>query len=83
MNDAEYTAAMNTLAAAGRIVLAVDVDELRNIVARSEALGPVLEATAYHRGGGRRLAEQREFLDAAATFRAACERLRPAEPGGG
>lgn len=80
MTDLEYKAAMDTLTAAARLMLTVDVDALRNVVAQSEALGPILEPTAYVRGGGRRLVEQREFLDAVARLRDVCERFRPAGP---
>lgn len=78
MTDLEYKAAMDTLAAAARLMLTVNVDALRNVVAQSEALGPILEPTEYARGGGRRLVEQREFLDAVARLRDVCERFRPA-----
>jgi hypothetical protein len=80
MTDLEYQAAMDTLAAAVRLMLTVDVDELRAVVAQSETLGPILEPTAYAHGGGRRLAEQRAFLDAVARLRDVCERFRPAVP---
>lgn len=80
MTDEEYEHGMDVLTAAARLMLMVDVDALRTVVAQSEALGPIVEPTAYMRGGGRRLAEQRQFLDAVARLQSVCEQWRPAEP---
>lgn len=79
MTDEEYKHGMDVLMAAGRMILLVDVGALRDVVAKSETVAPILEPTAYMRGGGQRLAQQREFLDAMAQVRKVCEQWRPAE----
>lgn len=77
INDVTYISGMHTLTVAARLILLVDVDALRKVIAHAQTLAPVIEPTAYARGGGRRLAEQREFLDAVANLREVCERFRP------
>lgn len=63
-----YAEQLDLLAALVRPLLVVDVEPLREQVGKFEALGPVLEPTAYQRGGGERLVQQRRFLDAVAQF---------------
>lgn len=77
ITDVAFITGMDTLTTAARLILLVDVDALRKVIAHAETLAPVVEPTVYARGGGRRLAEQRDFLDAVANLRAVCERFRP------
>jgi hypothetical protein len=65
MSDAEYRAHMNALAALVRVMRTLPVDALLDIVQRCETVAPLLEPTAYMRGGSRRLDEQRRLLTAA------------------
>lgn len=79
VTDAEYRMHMDLLAATGRLLLMVPVDELLQVVNLSETLGPILEPTAFLRGGAERLVEQRQVLEAAATLRNTIIRLWPAQ----
>jgi len=68
-----YPAYLATLTGATRGLLAivgqVDLAELRSLCERMQALAPVLESSAYHRGGGQNLADQAAFLDALQRFK--------------
>jgi hypothetical protein len=77
MTSDEYRMHMDLLAACGRMLLLVPVDQLLNIVSRSETLGPILEPTAMQQGGFRNLQEQRQMLEAAQTLRNTIVRLWP------
>lgn len=77
MSDNDYRGHMDVLASAGRSLLlvaeTVDVPELLRIVNEAETLGPILEPTAYQRGGGTNLTDQRRFLEAIQAFQRACQ----------
>lgn len=75
MNEHAYKLQLGLLTEAGKLVQMVDVDALLDVVGKSEALGPILEPTAYQRGGGANLVDQRRFLQAAQQFRAVCAEL--------
>lgn len=61
MTDLEYHAALNTITAAARLILTTDIDTCRDVISKSEAIAPILEPTAYMRGGAERLQEQRQL----------------------
>lgn len=81
MTDYEYHAAMDLVVAAGRLLISCPLDRLRDNLSQIEALAPILEPTAYQRGGGRNLDNQRRILDAAAKFSEAINAL-PEDSGG-
>jgi len=68
MHDSEYVDQMNTIMVAVQLLSTSPVEELREIVSKVETLGPILEPTAYQRGGHKRLYEQRRVLDAVANL---------------
>lgn len=65
MTDDEYKLHMGMLKDAIRLLSMVPVRELRDMVSKADVLGPILEPTAYVRGGADNLRDQREILDAA------------------
>lgn len=69
LSDAEYRMYMDQIGELAAILTRIPVDELLHIVDQSDALGPILEPTAYRDGGARRLEEQRRVLNAAKTLR--------------
>lgn len=75
---------MNVAVAAGRMLLVMggDLDLALENVERAVTLGPILEPTAYNRGGYQRLQQQREFLHAAVALRDVCRKYSPIEVGG-
>ena len=75
MNDAEYRMNMDLVASAARLLLLVPVAELLDIVNHSETVGPILEPTAYQRGGADRLHEQRQVLEAALVLQGVARRF--------
>lgn len=79
MSDAEYRAGIDLVAAAVRILLLTPVDQMRVALGYAETLAPVLEPTAYQRGGADNLYDQREILEAAAGLVKAARRI-PAGP---
>jgi hypothetical protein len=76
MTGEEYRAAMDQLAFAVRCVQLLPLDEMREHLGKAETLGPILDPTAYQRGGADNLDDQRDILDAAYAVRRATERIR-------
>jgi hypothetical protein len=74
MTDAEYRTGMDLVSAACRMLLMVPIDDLLATVQHAETVGPILEPTAFLRGGGDNLAAQREILQAALRLRQVAER---------
>lgn len=71
----EYRSHMDLLAAASNILLMLPLVELRDTVEAAETLGPLLEPTAYQRGGSENLRDQRDLLDAAVRLKLVAERI--------
>lgn len=67
----EYVAALGILTNWAKTVQLFDLARLRDFVSKAETLAPLLEPTAYQRGGADNLRDQRKFLNACATFQAA------------
>jgi hypothetical protein len=68
----------------GKVMIAVQIldimcriDELLDIVVKSETLAPILEPTAYIRGGRERLEEQRRVLSACAEVVRLVRQIQP------
>jgi hypothetical protein len=74
LTDAEYRTYMDLVTAACRMLLMVPIDDLLATVQHAETLGPILEPTAFLRGGADNLAAQREVLQAAQRLREVAER---------
>lgn len=68
MTNDEYAAHMDALVIATHLIAYLPLGELRRCVEVTETLGPILEPTAYQRGGHKHLYEQRRLLDAAITL---------------
>lgn len=83
MTGDEYRTHMDLLAAACRTLLLLPVDELLATVQHAETVGPILEPTAFLRGGGDNLAAQREVLEAAQALCRVAERYQAPRVGGG
>lgn len=76
LSAAQYEAALEMLAQAFRLVQLVPIEPLREHLAKVETLGPILDPTAYMRGGRERLADQRDVIEAAAGVWRALDRVR-------
>jgi hypothetical protein len=72
ITDQQYPAALDALVNATRAIIsladALDIPAMRSICERHQALGPVLEPTAYQRGGMDNLRDQASFLAALDRF---------------
>jgi hypothetical protein len=72
LTPATYLTALDTLTSTARGLLliadTVNIAELRRICGEMEALAPVLEPTAYIRGGMTNLSDQAAFLAAVDRF---------------
>jgi hypothetical protein len=79
MTGDEYTETMDVAVAAARMLLALgdDLDQARATSMRAETLGPILEPTAYLRGGADNVGDQLRFLDAAIHLRDVCLEMKP------
>lgn len=60
---------------------AVEVDDLLNSALHMDTIAPLLEPTAWMRGGGDNLADQVALLRAAKDFVAAVQKMAPADGG--
>lgn len=79
-DDGRYVAKLEALTHAARLMLQTadgigGLAAMRNTLGQMEALAPVLEPTAYVRGGGMNLADQRAFLAAVDEFVTALRKL--------
>lgn len=81
MTPDEFKATMDLATSGARMLLALgdQLEECLDVVSYRGALAPIVEPTAYMRGGMERLSDQERFLRAAIRFRDACEALRPKE----
>lgn len=74
-----YPALLNSLVGLGRMVVqavaAIDLSEMRSICEQIQAVAPVLEPTAYQRGGDLNLRDQEAFLRALDEFTTALRSL--------
>lgn len=61
----------------------IDIGRLREHCEKAQAVAPVLEPTAYQRGGGQDLQDQAAFLRAVDEFVAALRKLDRSEQAGG
>jgi hypothetical protein len=72
MTEDTYPAALTALTTLTRAMLQlaenVDIPEMRRIVARFETIAPIIEPTAYQRGGGINLHDQAALLEAFERF---------------
>lgn len=73
-NDA-YREAMDQVSSVVLLIRVLPVSQLLAAISKAEALGPILEPTAYRDGGARRLAEQQQVLEALAKVQELAERL--------
>ncbi len=65
MTEHEYKAYLHRLALAASVISDVPIAELRNYLTHAETLGPILEPTAWIRGGADNLAEHGRLVGAA------------------
>lgn len=74
-----YITALQALTAAANLILQTtdhcDITAMRALINRYETIGPILEPTAYQRGGGTSLREQATFLEAVDEFVTKLRRL--------
>jgi hypothetical protein len=71
----DYPQYLDVLLAACRTINAPPLRELAEANEHMQALGPLLEPTAYLRGGGQNLHDQRRIIDAARALQLACEEV--------
>lgn len=65
MSGAEYVEQLDVLVETVRPLLFMPLAEMQRTNEEMQALGPILEPTAFMRGGGVNLTEQRKVIDAA------------------
>lgn len=75
MNNEQYRATFDMIAQCFKPIQLLPLAELRDDLSRAETLGPLLEPTAYIRGGRENLADQADLLAAAFEVRKAMERI--------
>lgn len=63
LDGAEYIAYMNTAALLGRATLDLPIERMLRNISQAEVLGPILDPTAYMRGG-KNLTHHRRYLEA-------------------
>lgn len=79
MSESTFTAVRDAAVAIGRAATCLTVEQISEAIAeadRAQAVGPILDPTAFVRGT-RSLDEQVRYLRAFRDFRAAIEELRP------
>lgn len=65
MSAAEYVEQLDALVETVRPLLFMPLAEMQATNEQMQTLGPILEPTAYMRGGGVNLTDQRKVIDAA------------------
>ena len=76
MKHVEYEAAMTQIGLMAGLAADIDTAALQNHITTAETLGPILEPTAWLRGGGNNLQDQRELIDAFAPFANKARKLK-------
>lgn len=71
----DHRATLDALAALTRSINLLPLDEALDTVARAEALGPILDPTAFLHGGINNLQDQRELIEAALGLQRAAGRI--------
>jgi hypothetical protein len=75
-----YAECLDALVAVCQPLMLLPIAEMQSANERFQALGPILDPTAYQRGGSQNLHDQRSIIDAALGLQRACEALRPGDP---
>lgn len=75
MSGDEFKTAMDRISLVVGLLREEPIDRLVGMVDWAQTLGPLLEPTAYMRGGGDNLRDQAEILHAAAALVAASDRV--------
>lgn len=65
MTSIEYESQLQQLGMVAQLIADVPIADLLNHVTHAETLGPLLEPTAWIRGGGDNLRDARDLLEAA------------------
>lgn len=76
----EWVATINALATVTRgfanAVRALPLDDMRATISKMETWAPILEPTAYQRGGMENLDNQRKLIEASQAYLAAIEAIK-------
>ena len=73
----DYTVVMDTLVEVCRALLTLPIEDMQQANEHFQAIAPIVDPTAFMRGGATNLREQRVILDAAAKLKAACLSIKP------
>ncbi len=76
MEAHEYETALTQIGLMAGLAAAMDTAALANHLTTAETLGPILEPTAYIRGGADNLQDQRELIEAFIPFANAARKLK-------
>lgn len=76
MKHEEYEAAMTQIGLMAGLAADIDTAALQNHITTAETLGPILEPTAWIYGGDNNLRDQRELIDAFASFANKARKLK-------
>ena len=76
-DEAMYAVTLDSLTAVCRALLTLPVEEARQANEHFQAIAPILDPTAFMRGGANNLREQRIILDAAVRLKQACLSIKP------
>ena len=68
MTSIEYESQLQRLAMAAQLIADVPIADLLNHVTHAETVGPIIEPTAWIRGGGDNLRDARDLLEAASPL---------------
>lgn len=79
----DYETALDCLTGLCRGINLLPLEHMQDQIAQMEAIGPVLEPTAYRDGGSRNPADQRRIIDAARALQVVCEEIRDHAQGDG
>jgi hypothetical protein len=75
MSDVTYRTNLDMIASSIALLRLLPIVEMRQLVDEMQTLGPILEPTAYLRGGGDNLRDQAEVLTAVAALLAVVDRV--------
>lgn len=75
INEQQYIDWFEMLTAGLRTINTVPIASMVDFNERAQTLAPLLEPTAFMRGGGKNLHDQRLILDAALALQRVCEKV--------
>ena len=69
MDENEYNMSMDLLVSFSRQLLFIPLDDIKKVISKTEAAGPILAPSEWQQGGARNVQRSKRLVKAAIVFR--------------